>query len=141
MINQVTIYTDGACKGNPGPGGYAALLHTAGRSDTHEKLVSGRETTSTTNNRMELRAAIAGLTALKRPCQVTLLTDSTYVIKVATGSNAKKNRDLVNRLRQLAAQHNVTFTHIRGHSNHPHNDRVDTEARRQATQAQREQQI
>ncbi len=141
MNNQITIYTDGACKGNPGPGGYAALLHAVGRGGIHEKLISGREATATTNNRMELQAAIVGLSALKRPCQVTLLTDSTYVIKVATGSNAKKNRDLVNRLRQLAAQHNVTFTHIRGHSNHPHNDRVDTEARRQATQAQREQQI
>ena len=120
---QVTLYTDGSCIGNPGPGGYAAVLSCNGRS----REISGGAK-HTTNNRMELQAVIAGLQALKQRCQVRVVTDSQYSIIVETllnGAHAKANRDLASELRQLANQYLVTVQHVRGHSGHQMNELVD----------------
>ena len=133
----VEIFTDGACRGNPGPGGWAALL----RQGAHERLVSGAAA-DTTNNRMELMAAIEGLAALRRPSQVSLTTDSQYVRQGVTSWIAGwkrngwrtankapvKNRDLWERLDALAAGHQVQWHWVRGHSGHPENERVDAAA-------------
>jgi len=134
---RVEIFTDGACRGNPGPGGWAALL----RHDGREKIISGAEP-ATTNNRMELTAAIEGLAALKRPAQVALTTDSQYVRQGVTewmrvwkrngwrtaARQPVKNRDLWERLDVLAATHQVEWHWVRGHSGHPENERVDQAA-------------
>jgi ribonuclease HI len=142
----VDIFTDGACSGNPGPGGWGALL----RYGEVEKELSGGEG-ATTNNRMELMGAISALEALKRPTQVRLHTDSTYVRDGITrwlaGWKAKgwltadrkpvKNRDLWERLEAAARQHDIEWIWVKGHSNHPENDRVDQLAR-DAIQAIRE---
>jgi len=136
---SVEIYTDGACRGNPGPGGWAALLRFRGR----EKTLSGAERT-TTNNRMELMGAIKGLEALTRPCRVTLYTDSTYVKNGITqwlpnwkrrgwktaGKQPVKNVDLWQRLDAAVASHDVHWLWVRGHSGHPENERVDELARK-----------
>ena len=133
----VEIFTDGACLGNPGPGGWAALL----RYRDVERLLSGSEP-DTTNNRMELMAAIAGLEALKRGSRVVLTTDSQYVKNgieswlsrwIANGwrtSDRKpvKNQDLWQRLAAAAAPHQVSWRWTRGHSGHAENERVDQEA-------------
>ena len=135
----VEIYTDGACRGNPGPGGWGALLRYRGR----EKTLSGAEA-DTTNNRMELMAAIRALETLKRPCKVTLHTDSEYVKKGITEwlKNWKrrgwktaekkpvKNADLWRRLDTAAAAHDIHWRWVRGHSGHPENERVDELARK-----------
>jgi len=135
---KVEIYTDGACSGNPGPGGWGALL----RYGTVEKELSGGETL-TTNNRMELMGAISALEALKRPASVKLHTDSTYVRDGITrwlrGWKAKgwltadkkpvKNRDLWERLEAATHIHDIDWIWVKGHSNHPENDRVDQLAR------------
>ena len=134
----VEIYTDGACRGNPGPGGWGVLLRYKGR----EKTLSGAER-ETTNNRMELMAAIRALETLKRPCKVTLFTDSEYLRKGITEwlSNWKrrgwktadkkpvKNTDLWRRLDSAAGQHDVRWRWVRGHSGHPENERADELAR------------
>lgn len=128
------IYTDGACRGNPGPGGWAVLM----RYGTHEKELSGAER-QTTNNRMELQAAIAGLEALRRRSRVRLTTDSQYVHHGVTEwledwkrrewrtANRKpvKNEDLWRLLDEAVAKHEVSFEWVRGHSGHPENERVD----------------
>jgi ribonuclease HI len=133
----VEIFTDGACRGNPGPGGWAALL----RLGENERLLSGASS-MTTNNRMELQAAIEGLAALKRASRVVLTTDSQYVRQgvttwVATwkrngwrtsAREPVKNRDLWERLDLLAASHQVEWKWVRGHSGHPENERVDQAA-------------
>jgi ribonuclease HI len=133
----VEIFTDGACLGNPGPGGWAALL----RHRASERLITGSEP-ETTNNRMELMAAIAGLEALKRPAQVRLTTDSQYVKQgieawvprwIANGWRTAdrkpvKNQDLWQRLSAAAARHDVSWHWTRGHSGHPENERVDAAA-------------
>jgi len=135
-MNQVEIYTDGACKGNPGPGGWGVLL----RSGTTRKELYGGEA-STTNNRMELMAVIQALEALKRPCAVTLYLDSQYVLKGITewlpGWKAKgwktaskqpvKNQELWRRLDDLLAQggHAVDWRWVRGHNGDPGNERAD----------------
>jgi ribonuclease HI len=133
----VEIYTDGACRGNPGPGGWAALL----RSGQHEKTISGYESL-TTNNRMELLAAIEGLAALKRPSRVRLTTDSEYVRQGVTQWLARwkangwrtaqkqpvKNQDLWQRLDELASSHQVEWHWVRGHSGHAENEHVDRAA-------------
>lgn len=121
-LTQVILVADGACKGNPGPGGYAAILQSP--KGQHEKVIVGGEI-ATTNNRMELMAVIAGLEALKRPCRVQLIIDSQYVATMLTGGKAKANHDLVARLGQLAAQHQIVIDKVDGHSGHPLNERAD----------------
>ncbi len=131
---HVEIFTDGACSGNPGPGGWGAIL----RSGGHEKEISGGER-DTTNNRMEMMAVIKALEALKKPACIDLYTDSTYVQKgvsewmrgwKAKGWPAKiKNQDLWKRIDELVARHDVRFHWIRGHDGHPENERADALAR------------
>jgi len=130
----VEIFSDGACSGNPGPGGYGTLL----RCGEHLRELSGYDP-ETTNNRMELLGAIAGLEALNRSCQVDLTTDSQYVCKGMTEwihgwrkkgwKNSKKeevaNRDLWERLLELCRKHQVTWHWVRGHAGHPENERCD----------------
>ena len=131
---EVQIYTDGACKGNPGPGGWGALL----RSGEHEREICGGEAL-TTNNRMELTAAIEALNALKRACRVALFTDSEYVRRGITEwlpnwrqrkwrtANGKpvKNADLWQALETATTRHDVSFHWVKGHSGHPENERAD----------------
>ena len=133
-MKQVEIFTDGACKGNPGPGGWGALL----RMGRHEKELSGSEP-ETTNNRMEMTAAIRALSALIEPCEVTLSTDSKYVIDGITKwvhgwkkrgwINASKkpvrNADLWHELIEAAAPHTIHWQWVKGHSGHAENERVD----------------
>lgn len=133
-MDKVTIYTDGACSGNPGPGGWAAVL-IAGE---HTKEISGGEA-STTNNRMELLGVISALELLRRPCEVTLFTDSQYIEKAvnqgwlkswkARGWKRKegelKNIELWQRLDGLLARHAVTFRWVKGHAENEYNNRCD----------------
>ncbi|MGH8209571.1 MAG: ribonuclease HI [Steroidobacteraceae bacterium] len=133
-MNLVEIYTDGACRGNPGPGGWGALLS----SGEHEKELSGAETL-TTNNRMELTAVIRALEALQRPSEVRLFTDSEYVRRGITewvrnwkargwktaDRKPVKNQDLWERLDALAAGHRIDWRWVKGHSGVPGNERVD----------------
>ncbi len=135
----VEIFTDGACKGNPGPGGWGALLRYRG----HERELSGAEA-HTTNNRMELMAAIAALEALSRGCQVRLTTDSRYLCDgiqswlprwrardwKTAGRTPVKNVDLWQRLDRAAARHSIEWVWTRGHAGHPENERADELARR-----------
>jgi ribonuclease HI len=135
---DVEIFTDGACRGNPGPGGWGAIL----RYGAVEKELSGGAP-QTTNNRMELMAAIAGLEALKRPCRVKLYTDSQYVLGGITqwvaGWKARnwrtadkkpvKNVDLWQRLDAAALPHQIEWIWVRGHAGHPENERADALAR------------
>lgn len=131
----VEIFTDGACSGNPGPGGYGAIL----RVGEHIKEISGGEP-QTTNNRMELMGVIAALSALKYPCDVILTTDSKYVVDSVTKGWAKGwkakgwiksdkkpalNVDLWEKLLDLLEVHNVKFVWVKGHAGHPENERCD----------------
>lgn len=131
----VELFTDGACSGNPGPGGWGAVLRYNGR----EKELSGGEK-ETTNNRMELTAAIMGLAALKEPCEVRLVTDSKYVADGITKGWAESwrknnwrkadkkpalNPDLWERLLDLVNTHKVTIEWVKGHAGHPENERCD----------------
>ena len=134
MKKRVEIFTDGACKGNPGPGGWAALL----RLGKHEKELSGGEA-DTTNNRMELTAAIRALEALIEPCVITLHSDSKYVLDGITKwvagwqkrgwKNASKqpvrNQDLWHELIAAALPHEIEWVWVKGHSGHPENERAD----------------
>jgi len=134
----VEIFTDGACSGNPGPGGWGAIL----RFGVVERELAGGEPV-TTNNRMELMAAIAGLEALKRPCRVRLYTDSQYLRDGITrwlpawkargwrtaAKAAVKNIDLWQRLEAAAAPHQIEWHWVRGHAGHPENERADALAR------------
>ncbi|MFY7856867.1 MAG: ribonuclease HI [Rubrivivax sp.] len=138
-MSEVVIYTDGACKGNPGPGGWGALL----RAGAAERELWGGEP-HTTNNRMELLAVIHGLSALTRPCAVTVYTDSEYVKNGITtwihgwkkrgwltaDRKPVKNQDLWQRLDQLAAQHRVDWQWVKGHAGDPGNERADALANR-----------
>ncbi len=133
-LPRIEVATDGACKGNPGPGGWGALL----RWNGHEKELSGGEP-DTTNNRMELMAAIAALEALKKPSDVTLSTDSRYVMDGLTkwihgwkrngwktaDRKPVKNADLWQRLLAAAAPHKIDWTWVKGHAGHPDNERAD----------------
>lgn len=144
----VALFTDGACLGNPGPGGWAALL----RWNGIEKLLSGGEA-ATTNNRMELMAAIAGLEALKRPCGVVLTTDSRYVQQGieqwlakwrangwrTAGKQPVRNQELWQRLGEACAKHRIRWAWVRGHSGHPENERVDRAARAEAERMAKQQ--
>lgn len=134
-MKEVTVFTDGACSGNPGPGGWGAIL----RFGEHEKELSGGEA-ETTNNRMELSAVIAALSALKEPCRVTVVTDSKYVSDAVTlgwaegwrkkgwkraGGAPAQNPDLWEKLLNLLKVHEVTFVWVKGHDGHPENERCD----------------
>lgn len=139
MTPRVLIYTDGACRGNPGPGGWGAILRASGR----EKELCGGDL-ATTNNRMELMAAIQALEALNKPCQVELHTDSQYVKNGVTqwihGWKARgwktadkspvKNEDLWKRLDAARARHQVDWRWVKGHAGHELNERADDLARR-----------
>jgi len=134
----VEIFCDGACSGNPGPGGYGAIL----RCNGHEKELSGGEP-HTTNNRMELTAALEALRQLTRPCSVTVTTDSQYLVKGMTEwirgwqakgwKNSKKetvlNRDLWEQLLEVCSRHSVRWVWVRGHAGHVENERCDLLAR------------
>ena len=138
-MTEVEIYTDGACRGNPGPGGWGVLLRAGGQ----ERELHGGES-ETTNNRMELRAAIEGLAVLKRPCRVALYTDSQYLRMGITewmagwkrngwktsGRKPVKNQDLWQRLDDEAARHEIDWHWVKGHSGHPENKRADQLANR-----------
>ncbi|WP_242137526.1 MULTISPECIES: ribonuclease HI [unclassified Sphingomonas] len=133
-LTKVEIATDGACKGNPGPGGWGALIRSGGT----EKELSGGEKL-TTNNRMELMAAIEGLRALKRPCRVTLSTDSRYVMDGLTkwikgwqkngwktaAKQPVKNAELWQALLDAAKPHRIDWVWVKGHAGHPDNERAD----------------
>ena len=130
----IQIYTDGACRGNPGPGGWGALL----KFGSKEKQLYGGESL-TTNNRMELRAVIEALSALKRPCNVSVTSDSTYVLKginewlpnwkkrgwLTSGKKPVKNEDLWKSLDALKTVHNIEWHWVKGHSGHLENELVD----------------
>ena len=134
-MNDVTIYTDGACSGNPGPGGYGVIL----MSGQYKKELSGGDP-NTTNNRMELMAVIVGLKALKRPCNVKLYSDSQYVVNMVnqgwmekwkrngwmrTKSDPAKNVDLLKELDAQLQIHRVEMIWVKGHADNPYNNRCD----------------
>ena len=134
-MKKITAYTDGACSGNPGPGGYGVILKYNG----HEKEFSGGYR-NTTNNRMELMGTIVALESLKEPCEVTIVTDSQYIVNAVEKGWAKKwrsmgwmrnrkepalNPDLWERLLNLLQRHKVSFQWVRGHNGHPENERCD----------------
>ena len=138
-LPEVELYTDGACSGNPGPGGWAFILR---HPKTDKELQASGGERETTNNRMELTAVVRGLEALKRPSHVTLLTDSVYVGKGLSEWLAKwkangwrrregtqwkevKNEDLWRELDRLVASHQIKYVRVAGHSGHPENDRCD----------------
>ncbi len=139
MSDKVEIFTDGACKGNPGPGGWGALLRYRGK----ERELWGGEP-ETTNNRMELMAAIRALEALRRPCRVELTTDSRYLQKGVTewmanwkrrgwktaGKQPVKNIDLWKRLDEAMRRHHIEWHWVRGHTGHAENERADQLANR-----------
>ncbi len=135
-MKTVRIYTDGACSGNPGPGGYGVILNYKG---TQKELSGGEK--NTTNNRMELSAVIAGLDALKEPCAVELYTDSRYIVDavekgwavswkrngwVKSDKKPALNADLWEKLLALLSVHSVKFIWIKGHDGHPENERCDS---------------
>ena len=138
-MDKVEIHTDGACRGNPGPGGWGAIL----RAGNHEKEIYGAEA-QTTNNRMELMAAIRALETLKHPCTVSLTTDSEYLRKGITewlpdwkrrgwktaAKKPLKNVDLWQRLEQATLAHQIEWHWIKGHAGHPDNERADQLANR-----------
>ena len=140
-MKSIEIHTDGSCLGNPGPGGWAALLRYNGRE---KELVGGEA--MTTNNRMELMAAIQALEALTEPCRIVLHTDSQYVRQGITewmagwlrrqwktaGGDAVKNRELWERLHQATQRHTIEWRWVKGHNGDPDNERVDVLARNQA---------
>jgi ribonuclease HI len=135
VLKKVMLYSDGACSGNPGPGGWGCIL----RYGKHERELSGGEE-ATTNNRMELTAVIEGLCALKEPCSVEVVSDSKYVVDAIEKGWARSwqlngwkkadkkpalNTDLWERLLALLDMHSVSFKWIRGHTGHPENERCD----------------
>jgi ribonuclease HI len=137
-VSAIEIFTDGACSGNPGPGGWGAIL----RTGAHERELSGGEK-ATTNNRMEMMAVIQGLAALTKPSKVTLYTDSRYVLDGATkwiknwkkngwktaDKKPVKNEDLWRLLEVEAARHEIAWKWVRGHDGHAENERADALAR------------
>lgn len=141
-MKRVEIFTDGACSGNPGPGGWGAIL----RYNGVEKELSGGEE-ETTNNRMELTAVIEALSALKEPCNISLYTDSRYVMdgiekwienwkrnnwKTANKKAPVKNIELWQKLDELQAKHEIRWIWVKGHAGHPENERCDALARQQS---------
>jgi ribonuclease HI len=142
-MKQVTIYTDGACKGNPGPGGWGALLSIGEGETKHEKELFGGEA-QTTNNRMEMMAVIEALQALKAPCEVLLYADSSYVLKGITewlpswkargwktaAKTPVKNEDLWRALDSARQRHQIEWRWVKGHAGDPGNERADALANR-----------
>ena len=135
FLKHVIIYTDGSCSGNPGPGGWAAVL----KYGPHERVVTGAAP-ETTNNRMELRAALEALRALKEPCRVSLHTDSAYLVRAfnegwldnwqrkgwrTASKKPVENKDLWEGLLEQAARHHITWIKVKGHADDPLNNRVD----------------
>ena len=145
-MKQIEVYTDGSCEGNPGPGGWAAVL----QHGVHAKEISGGEP-ATTNNRMELQAAIGALAILKEPCAIDLYTDSQYVRDgiskwisawkrrgwLTLEKKPVKNGDLWQKLDALAAGHKITWKWVRGHAGHAVNERCDLLAREQSARMRR----
>ena len=145
MSQIVNIYTDGACKGNPGPGGWGALLK---YGDISKEMFGGE--LGTTNNRMELMAAIMALEALSRPCKIILTTDSEYVRKgvlewmegwkkrnwMTAAKKPVKNKDLWQRLDKAKDQHDIQWKWVKGHSGHPGNEKADDLANQGVIKAQ-----
>jgi ribonuclease HI len=143
---EVIIHTDGGCEGNPGPGGWGALL----RYGTHTRELAGGEP-ATTNNRMELQAAISALAALKEPCEVTLFTDSVYLRQGITEwlrlwkanhwrtaeRKPVKNEDLWRQLDEIASRHRVSWKWLKGHAGHADNERCDQLARAEVVKIRR----
>ncbi|MCD7943559.1 MAG: ribonuclease HI [Clostridia bacterium] len=144
-MKEVTVYSDGSCKGNPGPGGWCCILVYRG----HEKVLSGGDPV-TTNNRMEMTAVIKALEALKEPCRVTLVSDSKYVIDALSLGWAEKwknrgwkrssgddalNPDLWDKLLTLTKKHTLTYTWVKGHAGHEYNERCDEIAQNEADNA------
>ena len=127
-MTDVMLFVDGSCRGNPGPGGYCAILQA---NDRGKALVGGDD--QTTNNRMELTAVLVGLQALKRPCTVQVVTDSRYVVTILQGGQARANRELVAQVRVAAAGHQVTVGWVAGHSGHAENERCHQLAHAEAT--------
>jgi len=130
-MKQVAIYTDGSCSGNPGPGGYAAIL----QCQEHTREVTGGEP-NTTNNRMELQAVVAALEVIKATCHITVYSDSLYVIGAFSGNKVKKNADLIlaghifiEAIQMMGGT--IGFQHINGHAGNPLNERCDQLARAQ----------
>lgn len=141
-LPHVTITTDGAARGNPGPGGWAALLQFQRSDETIEKMVVGEEPSITTNNAMEVEAVIGGLAVLKRPCEVTIRIDSTYVIEGIkrllaghTLGTTIKNHDRWTRLQAALQPHTITLEWVRGHAGDTRNERVDEAANAAAQRA------
>lgn len=146
-VKKITIHTDGGCEGNPGPGGWAAVLSHGDRT----KEISGGEP-ATTNNRMELQAAISALAALKEPCEIEFFTDSEYlregISKWVAAWKARgwklvtkkpvKNDDLWRRLDALASKHKIAWRWVRGHSGHPINERCDILAQEEITKVRKQ---
>ena len=141
-MQRVIIYTDGACRGNPGPGGYGIVLEFTDRSGTTHRKEASAGYRSTTNNRMEVLAAVEGLKMLKRPCVVELYSDSQYLVNAiekgwlskwesngwyrdAKHKEKAKNVDLWQQLIQAMAPHEVTFHWVKGHADNPNNNRCD----------------
>ncbi|NPA29280.1 MAG: ribonuclease HI [Epsilonproteobacteria bacterium] len=142
-MKRVAIYSDGSSLGNPGPGGWGTILRYGG----HEKELSGGEP-MTTNNRMELRAVIEGLKALKEPCEVMVYSDSSYVVRainewlegwVARGFKKVKNPELWQAYLEAARPHKVRAVWVKGHAGHPENERCDALAKAEAEKFKQEQ--
>ena len=139
-MKEVTLYTDGACSGNPGVGGYCAILIYKGK----EKIISGAEST-TTNNRMELMAVIKGLEALKEPCKVEVYSDSAYVVNAflqdwiknwqnngfKTSKGKVLNIDLWQKLIKISSSHDISWHKVKGHADNEYNNRCDSVARKE----------
>jgi len=135
-MNQVIIYTDGSCRTNPGPGGWSAVLISKDR--TRRKELSG-SVAHATNNEMELRGAIEGLKALKRPCLVQVRSDSRYLVDGGNGlTRQKANKALWSELREARSKHRVIFVWLKGHNGHEENERCDELAKEAALDAELE---
>ena len=138
-MKKITLFSDGSALGNPGPGGYGTIL----RYKDSQKVVSGHES-YTTNNKMELKGVIEGLKALKEPCEVEIVSDSSYVVKginewlkswIARDFKKVKNPDLWREYIEVSKPHTIKATWVRGHNGHPENEECDAIAKKEATKA------